>query len=190
MSVVYVIAGPNGSGKTTVARKLINELKMPFLNADDIAYELNPKDISSVRLQAGKLFLAHRKKLMDQYSSFAFESTLSGSNLKKFLSDLKKKDYHISIAFYFLHSPQECIERIKTRVKKGGHFVPDADVIRRYSRSIINFWSVYKNLADQWKLYYSGRNSPVQLAYGKFSDYEIVDRDLFELFMKVIKNEQ
>ncbi len=53
----HIIAGPNGSGKTTFAREFIEETGLPFVNADDIAYKLAPDGkFEHVRIKAGKLF--------------------------------------------------------------------------------------------------------------------------------------
>jgi predicted ABC-type ATPase len=60
-----------------------------------------------------------------------------------------------------LKSPQAHVDRVAIRVQTGGHHVPTDDVIRRYSRSIANFWNTYRNLADNWTVHY---NSGITLA--------------------------
>ncbi len=61
---IYIVAGPNGSGKTTFAKELIKELRLPFLNADAIAFELSPRDLAKLRVQAGKIFLEQLDELL------------------------------------------------------------------------------------------------------------------------------
>ncbi|MEZ4888231.1 MAG: hypothetical protein R3E32_26110 [Chitinophagales bacterium] len=64
------------------------------------------------------------------------ESTLSGNCLLKVVQRVKAQGYQISLVYIFLDSPETCIQRVRARVLKGGHHIPDEDVIRRYYRSI------------------------------------------------------
>jgi len=57
MKKAYIIAGPNGSGKSTLAQELIHDTGLIFLNADDIANQIDKNNFSKVRIQAGKEFL-------------------------------------------------------------------------------------------------------------------------------------
>jgi len=86
---VIIISGPNGSGKTTFAKDFLKTYKYAFLNADEIARELNPNDLSSVRLEAGKIFLRKVNELIEVNQSFAVETTLSGHYLRKIIETLK-----------------------------------------------------------------------------------------------------
>ncbi|MDR2580032.1 MAG: hypothetical protein LBC85_03450 [Fibromonadaceae bacterium] len=56
MPTLYIIAGPNGNGKTTLAREFIEAENVFFLNADDIAKSINPQDVSKAYMQAGREF--------------------------------------------------------------------------------------------------------------------------------------
>ncbi len=69
-----------------------------------------------------------------QGKSFAIETTLSGQYLIRLISELKEKGYLITLIYVFLDNPEIAIDRIKTRVRKGGHFVPAQDVRRRFYR--------------------------------------------------------
>lgn len=107
----------------------------------------------------------------------------------KVIERLKQQDYLIRIIYIFLDSPSDCIERIKVRVKLGGHFVPDEDVIRRFYRSIDNFWNVYKYLINEWILYYNSTTFDSSLvAMGENNNYLIENNELFEKFIAHIKN--
>lgn len=109
---VYIIAGANGSGKTTFAKEFIKIPNIAFLNADEIEREFNPDD------------------------------------------------------------------------KEGGHKIPTKDIIRRYPRSINNFWNIYKDLTDEWQLFYNGEDNVIQTALGYKNNYKIIDEEKFKLFKR------
>ena len=62
--VIYIIAGPNGSGKTTFAQSFIEETGLPFVNADEIAFEFFPQHLKNIRIQAGKVFLNSKDEFL------------------------------------------------------------------------------------------------------------------------------
>jgi len=84
--------------------------------------------------------------------SFAFETTLSGRSKADLIRKAKSRGYEIHLVFIGLDSPERCITRIRNRAARGGHFIPDADVRRRYSRSIANAARALR-LADIAKFY-------------------------------------
>ncbi len=86
---VVIVAGANGSGKTTFARKFLDVTKFEFLNADEIAKELNPKNPIKARIAAGKKVINSIDQLIQEEKNFVIESTLSGSFLEKHIQELK-----------------------------------------------------------------------------------------------------
>ncbi|MDR0516571.1 MAG: hypothetical protein LBH25_05945 [Fibromonadaceae bacterium] len=66
-------------------------------------------------------------------------TTLSGKYHKRVIKQFEQKGHEIKMLHIFLDNPDLCIDRIKTRVSKGGHNIPDEDVIRRFFRSKDNF---------------------------------------------------
>ena len=69
---------------------------------------------------------------------FAVETTLSGRASLALIDSARARGYEIHLTFVALDSPERCIARIRTRALRGGHSVPDADVRRRYERSLAN----------------------------------------------------
>jgi predicted ABC-type ATPase len=160
--VCIVIAGPNGAGKTTFAREfLLKDTRViHFVNADLIASGLSPLRPQMAALAAGRIFLRELDRLAKSRAHFAFESTLSGLVYVHRLKRWKVVGYRIEIVYLRLRSPQLALRRIAARVKQGGHDVPRADVLRRFTRSWTNFQKSYRLLADTWSVYdNSGRTS-------------------------------
>ena len=78
--ILYIIAGANGSGKSTLASELLPAEKLEFLNADNIAHEICPENIESVKIKAGKIVLNKLNELLNKKKSFVIETTLAGKN--------------------------------------------------------------------------------------------------------------
>ena len=172
MKRLYILAGAKGSGKSTIAAAILPAENISYINADDIAKELCPSDLGSVKIKAGKIFFDRTEECFKKQQSFVIESTLSGLGHIKTIKKAQSLGYSVVIAYVFVDSPQVCINRIKARVKNGGHHVPDADVIRRYARSRHNFINAYSKITDYWTLYYNG-GGEILLVAAQTKGYEV-----------------
>jgi predicted ABC-type ATPase len=83
---LYIIAGANGSGKSTFCSEFLQEEPLTFLNADDIAKSICPENMESVKISAGKELYGRLNNLLENKESFAIETTLSGSNYVKVIN--------------------------------------------------------------------------------------------------------
>lgn len=156
-----IIAGPNGSGKTTFARRFLADSGVVhFVNADLIAAGLSPLRPELAAMRAARLFLREVDSLARQHANFAFESTLSGRTYLPLLRHWKAQGYHLDIVYLKLATPGLALRRIAARIRLGGHDVPAADVRRRFDRSWHNFTELYRPLADAWAVLDNSGTSP------------------------------
>jgi len=171
----YIIAGSNGSGKTTFAETFLPlYAKCPnFINADLIAKGLSPFNPRSAALKAGRLVLEQIDDFARRGEDFAFESTLSGKSYANLLARLKTQNYKLHFFYLWIPNPDLAITRIKGRIAEGGHSVPPDDIRRRFSRSLGNFIKLYKPLADTWMLFDNSGPRP-QLVAGIVNNQEVV----------------
>lgn len=188
-SSVYIIAGSNGSGKTTFAKEFLpNHAKCyVFINADLIAGGLSPFAPESATIQAGRLMLEQIHKLANQSQDFAFETTFSGRTYLSFLRDLKKKGYRIHLFYLWVHNVDLALERIAERVHQGGHNVPVDIVRRRFSKSLNNFFNLYRPLSDMWMIFDNSTETPQLIATEVYGKLTVRDKELYDNILKTVE---
>lgn len=166
---IVIIAGPNGAGKTTFALEFLpNEAGCPiFVNSDLIAAGLSPFAPDLAAVKAGRLMLEAIAEHTAKGESFAFETTLSGRIYARRIPRWQAAEYHVSLIFLALSSPEIAIARVKERVRQGGHDVPEIDIRRRFDASLRNFQNVYRDLVDAWSYYDNSGRKPVLVNWGE-----------------------
>src|SRR5829696_8192436 len=135
---VIVIAGPNGAGKTTLAPFLIRDEYglIEYVNADTIALGLTAFNPESVAFEAGRVMLKRLRALAGQDVDFAFETTLATRSYAGWIRTLRQKNYEFHLIYLWLNTVELAIERVRERVRGGGHNVPDEVVRRRYGKGV------------------------------------------------------
>lgn len=166
---VIILAGPNGAGKSTLSTALFggDSLVRHYVNADTIARGLSAFHADDMALEAGRIMLAHLKELGRQKTSFGFETTLATRGLAPWVAELKAAGYCFRLFFLWLPSADMAVQRVRERVRLGGHSVPEETIRRRYQRGIRNFFDLYHALAEEWHVYDNSHpGSPVLIAEG------------------------
>jgi predicted ABC-type ATPase len=155
MPTLYVIAGPNGVGKTTFADEYLpDEVKqLEFINADLIARGLSPYDPEAVAIEAGKIALKRIKELIAQKVSFTWETTMSGRTAVGWLRGAREAGYTLKAYFLWVRHPETTITRIRQRVTEGGHNIAEEVSRRRFFKTIQNFFTIYRPVMHSWKLF-------------------------------------
>lgn len=176
---LYIIAGCNGAGKTTASFTILPEIIecKEFVNADEIAKGLSPFQPEKVSFEAGRIMLNRINELLDEKKSFAFETTLSTRSYKNKIIQAKKQGYSVTLLFFWLENIELAKERVKTRVKEGGHNIPKDIIERRYLKGIKNLFEIYLEIVDG-TLIFDNSYGKHQLIAQKFDSEAITILDL------------
>lgn len=189
--VLLVIAGPNGAGKTTFAKEFLPEYGiLEFLNADYIAAGLSPLQPASGAFAAGRLLLERWDSLIAERVSFAIESTLSGKTYLNRIAAARSAGYKVIIAYLWLPTVNISLRRIRQRVRMGGHNVPEEDVRRRFSASLVQFHDHYLALAHRAILWDVGSNPARMIVEwdNRCGHQTIFNSTRYEIIKKQLKN--
>ena len=156
---IILIAGPNGAGKSTAAKALlVDSLGVDeFVNADTIARGLSAFRSDRVAIDAGRIMLKRLRELTAKRANLAFETTLASRSFAPWIADLRGQGYTFLLHYFWIPSSDFAVQRVAERVARGGHFVPDKDVHRRYQAGLRNFFELYMPIADKWTIYDNSR---------------------------------
>lgn len=163
MPTIVIVAGPNGAGKTTFATGLIVDERpgYEFVNADEIArFMAVDLSVGERDMRAGRLMLQRLENLLAQRADIVLETTLSSRLYARRIPGWKAMGYEVALIYLRLPDVEASIARVAHRVRLGGHGVPEADLRRRFGRSLANL-ETYKALADMWEVWDSRDGTPV-----------------------------
>lgn len=148
---LYIIAGCNGAGKTTASFTILPEILncKEFVNADEIAKGLSPFQPEKVAFEAGRIMLHRLNELLENNENFAFETTLATKSYKSRVIKAQKKNYTVTLLFFWLRNVDMAIERVRTRVLEGGHNIETNVIERRYKNGIKNLFEIYLSIVDE-----------------------------------------
>lgn len=152
---LYIIAGCNGAGKTTASINILPEVLdcQEFVNADEIAYQINPENREAAAMEAGRRMLTRIEELITQEMTFAIETTLATKSYKNLVHKAKSKGYEVVLLYFWLDSPGMAQWRVKQRVREGGHNIPSDVIERRYWRGLHNLFHLFMPIVNDWSVY-------------------------------------
>ena len=154
--VLIVIAGPNGSGKTTITTKILHHQWMEdavYINPDQIAKDkFGDWNSAEAVMQSVKYCEALREECLTERKSLIFETVLSADDKLDYIRRAKDAGFFIRIFFVSTNHPTINAARIAHRVMEGGHDVPISKIISRYFKSILNCRRISR-LADRTYIY-------------------------------------
>ncbi len=193
MPNLYIIAGSNGAGKTTASFTVLPEMLdcHEFVNADEIARGLSPLNPEKPLIESGRLMLTKIEKLISTGQDFAFETTLASKTYVKMIQKAKLANYHITLVFFWLDSTKLAIERVKTRVREGGHNIAEPIIIRRYFKGLKNLFRLYMPVCDFWMIFDNSKLPSELIAEGYTNKIiSIKKQDIFDSIKMVALNEE
>ncbi len=103
--------------------------------------------------ESGRMLLERMEWLAENRISFGVDSTLSGRTLGANLKRYKAQGYAIEMVYVTLDAPEMSRNRVQQRVILGGHDIPLEDIQRRFLKSHRKFWTIYRPLADNWRVF-------------------------------------
>ena len=141
--IVVAVAGPNGAGKTTFFHAHLKLAGLRFLNADEVASELEID-----HYEAARVVRELREEMVRQRESFVFETVLSDPVGEKvgFLQKAARAGYTVVLCFIGLSGPETSEQRVAMRVAQGGHDVPSEKLVARFPRTLANLGKALRAL--------------------------------------------
>lgn len=180
---LIMIAGPNGSGKTSVTQKFLHHEWADgtvYINPDQVANDkFGDWNSQDAVLKAANYCKEWRERCIQDRESFVFETVFSAEDKIDFLIRAKEAGFFIRVFFISTNHPSINAARIAKRVMEGGHDVPIRKIISRYAKSIINCETIAP-LVDRLYVYdnsVNGQDAQIQfrLKEGKLEKQYVTD---------------
>ena len=149
---IRVLAGVNGAGKSSIVGATIRDKGGEYYNPDEAAREITAANPGLGQTEANALAWEQGRKLLErainQGLDYTFETTLGGNTIPRTLADAAKRGVEVHVFFVGLTSAEAHIQRVRQRVKAGGHDIPETDIRRRYRHSRINLVTLLPMLTE------------------------------------------
>lgn len=153
---LIIIAGPNGSGKTSVTKKFLHHEwadGTTYINPDEVANNLfGDWNSQEAIINAANYCAKWRECCLREKKSFVFETVMSAEDKIDFILRAKELGFFIRLFFISTNSPTINAARIADRVMKGGHDVPISKIVSRYYKSIENCKTI-SSIVDRLYVY-------------------------------------
>ena len=151
---LYVLAGVNGAGKSSIGGARIRSLGAAYYNPDEAARRIRESDPRLGQREANGLAWNEGRRLLERAIAerldFAFESTLGASTIPRLLAQAADEGAELWVWFVGLDSAEKHLARVRSRVKAGGHDIPEADIRRRWEMSRQNLVALMPKVTRLW----------------------------------------
>lgn len=186
MPTCWIIAGPNGAGKTTFALQYLPKVALcrHFVNADLIAAGLSPLAPEQQLLAASRLFLHEIESHIAAGQDFAFETTLAGRSYLKLIRRLQASGWRVELIYLALPSAELSRLRVAERVAHGGHDIPADAIVRRFPRSLHNFFQLFSPLVDQAFCFMNNDTTPTLVFQQNAGQRQVLHHEFFQLLQE------
>jgi len=188
MPKLYILSGCNGSGKTTASYTLLPEMLecTEFVNSDEFAKSFSPFNPSEATIVASRFMLMRIEYLLSRKEDFSIETTLATRSLVGIINTAKAAGYSITLLYFWLSSPELAIQRVRDRVKAGGHNIPENVIRRRYFMGLQYFFETYMPLSDRWVLADNSTSPFKVVAEGSSKGTFIKDEEKYKTIRRIV----
>jgi len=149
---IVVLAGTNGAGKSSVAGAALRAAGGEYFNPDEVTQSILQHNPSLPRAEANSLAwqegLARLTAALETRSDYSFETTLGGNTITSRLLKAANLGFQVRVWYLGLTSPDLHIARVRKRVAKGGHDIPEDRIRARYVSSRGNLISLLPHLTE------------------------------------------
>jgi predicted ABC-type ATPase len=149
---IFVLAGTNGAGKSSVGGATIRARGGQYFNPDEAAARIRAAQPHLSATQANSAAWHEGKRLLQQAIAqrqhYNFETTLGGQTFTRLLVEAAEAGFEVRVWYVGLNSPEAHLARIRARVKHGGHDIPEADVRRRFDQSRLQLVTLLPHLRE------------------------------------------
>lgn len=147
---LFVLAGVNGAGKSSIGGHLLRQAGLDWFNPDDWARQLCREFGMNRREANGRAWtegFSRLRSAIAERRNHAFETTLGGESIAATLAEACAT-HDVLVWYCGLASLQQHIARVRARVAAGGHPISDADIHRRYPLALQNLIALLPALAQ------------------------------------------
>jgi predicted ABC-type ATPase len=149
---LWVLAGTNGAGKSSIAGALLRQSGGEYFNPDEIARELREREplltVAEANAVAWRLGVSQLDAAVREGRDYFFETTLGGKTIAARLARALDAGHELRIWYAGLSSPELHLARVAARVRGGGHDIPEPDIRRRFDDSRRNLIALLPRLTE------------------------------------------
>jgi len=146
--VLYVLAGVNGAGKSSIGGVLLRQRGLDYFNPDEFAACARKAGCEDANSQAWHFGKSRLERAIARRASYAFETTLGGKSMADLIHHAAQTGFDVIIWYCGLKSVDLHIQRVRERVEKGGHDIPAPLIHERWTNSRQNLIALLPDITE------------------------------------------